>query len=254
MAKILHSNFGTPEWESGDSNHIVPDIIEFLWASGIHKNTGVMACDESIAHCTKWFADRGYSLHDVPVKGYIEEALADPDLEPGYREGLELYLTEYRSILFVLGRHGLEDVPDQWEVRWQHRDETNVRINEYKSEEECLDFIRERLATWEVEELYDAITHGKINYKGQDLQTKIHLDMDSDLSQYGSKTPFYVKSTYGDFSKECTKKNVKAAIQEAIDTSRLALAQHSYFVFKRVIPVGDPKWGNWWRPVRVKSI
>jgi hypothetical protein len=251
---IVHSNFGTPEWEAGPSNHRVKDVLEFLWASGIHKNTGVMSCEDSIAHCTKWFADRGYSLYDAPVKGYIEEALSDPTLEPGYRLGLEKYMTEYRSILYVSGRHAIEDVPGQWRLEWQHRDETAPRVEKLTSQEECLDFIRGRLDTFDLEDLFEAKTYGEITEGGEVLTTTKHLGPDSPVKGFGSKQPFYVRSGYGDYYKECTKKNVKAAIAEAIDVSRLHLARQNYILYKRVIPAGDPKWGNWWKQVRVKSI
>jgi hypothetical protein len=228
-----------------DSIHTMPDVIKFLWAAGIHKYTGVMSCEESIAHCTKWFEDRGYSLYDAPVKRYIDEALADPNLEPGFRKGLQMYLQEYRSILFVLGREGLEDA-GQWRVIYPDYDDNWAPKKViFGTREEAEKFISDYADDHMLED--DILHYIWLEQDGERVPATV-----DDLHEYSKRQKFIVVDYFGN-EVECLRDEVEDQVKAAINNYRNDILNKFNF-HKRVKPKGDPLWGNWWKPVRVKSI
>ena len=118
----------------------------------------------------------------------------------------------------------------------------------------CIDFIRSQCtiddedSTWTV-----YTTH--TTYDGelqQEVTRKIHLTLEK-VKEYSKRHTFTVTNVLDNYTVECTRDEVEDHVQKAIDAVIQDQAK-KYAVIKRVKPVGDEVWGNWWRPVRVRSI
>lgn len=221
-------------------------------ASGIHKDSGTVSCEESIEYTKKWCKEHNYELTNVPAKQIIDEALADPKIPPGFKKGILLYLREYRSILYVLGRQGVEDA-GQWKVTWTDEDGSN-NVEFFDAEETAIKFINDKSEIDDTDAVWSVFTR----------QTRFDAEFQKELTftkfltlqqvkDYPKRYTFSVTNKFNNYTVECTRDEVAEHVQKAIDATKLLTAS-KFTLMKRVKPVGDEVWGNWWKRVRVNSI
>jgi hypothetical protein len=231
------------------SSHTVKDLEEFLWASRIHRDNGVVSCDESIGHMKNWMSERGYATTDVPIKDRIDEALADPTMPPGLRQGILNYLREVRSIIYVLGREGVEDA-GEWKVEWQD-DEGEIHKEKFTAKQDAIDFVVDHAqlidedASWTVK---TSSMQWDPEYQ-QEVKVVHHCTLD-EVKEYSKRTTFTVTNYLDNYTVECARDDVEEHVQNAIN-SALRHKVQKFNVYSRVKPVGDEVWGNWWKRIRI---
>lgn len=239
------------------SDKTIPDLMAFFMATSIHKDLDGQSnqCDESLAFIKNYVEKHfGGQFHDIPAHDWIEKVMNDETLPTIYRKGLEGYVGNYRSLLFVLGRDGIEDA-GEYAVKIG-REDGSVKTVDFTDIDEARAWVESQLDIIMGDDIMDHVDilttkEMYIEEINKTITVGQSIELD-ELGEYAKGHKFTVASEKPDlFSVECLRDEVAANVELALQAQR-SHYRSKYKMIKRLRPKGDKTWGNWWREVKLK--